>query len=139
MIKTESDFRLQLPFSIISMHLHFCPSSGPGPNLLLKSGRDMTGHVTSAASQQWVDILLPPEICTRGGCLPTQIIEELTRRYTSIEERTANSRNFRDVLFVPQTARRLLKPNASQRGRETELFLVALFNNSHNERSKYHE
>jgi hypothetical protein len=69
MIKTESDFRLQLPFSIISIPLHFCPSSGPGPNLLLKSGLDMTGHVAG------------------------------------IEERTANSRNFRDVFFVPQTAR----------------------------------
>ena len=83
MIKTESDFRLQLPFSKISISLHFCPSSGPSPNLLLKNGWDMTGHVTS------------------------------------IEERAANSRNFRDVLFVPQTARQPMTPNASQMGRET--------------------
>jgi hypothetical protein len=70
--------------------------------------------------------------------LPTQVIKELTRCYTSIEERTANSRYFREVLFVPQTARQLLTPNVSQMGSGTELLIVTLFNNSHNERSKYH-
>src|SRR5208283_1201687 len=77
MIKTESDFRLQLPFSIISMHLHFCPSSGPGPNLLLKSGRDMTGHVTSAASQQWVDILLRLKYAPDGAACQSKLSRSL--------------------------------------------------------------
>jgi hypothetical protein len=63
----------------------------------------------------------------------------MTGHVAGIEERTANNCNFRGMLFVPQTARRPLTPNVSQMGRETVLFILTLFDNSHNERSRYHE
>ena len=59
----------------------------------------------------------------------------MTGHVAGIEERTANCRNFRDVFFVQQTARQPLTPTVSQMGRETVLFNLTLFNNSHNEGS----
>jgi hypothetical protein len=63
----------------------------------------------------------------------------MTGHVADIEERTANSRNFRGMLFVPQTVRPPLTPNVSQMGRETVLFILTLFDNSHDERSKHYE